>query len=126
MYPENYYYTKEHEWASVDGDIMTVGITDYAQNELGDIVFVELPEVGSDVECEGSLGSIESVKAVSDMHSPATGKVAEVNEDLEDAPELLNESPHGDGWIAKIEITDKSQLDELMDASEYEEYLANL
>ncbi len=126
MYPEDYYFTKDHEWASVDGNVATIGITNHAQNELGDIVFVELPEVDSDAEAESSIGSIESVKAVSDMNSPVSGKIVEINETLEEEPELLNEDPHGKGWMVKIRMSDKSQLDDLMDASEYEEYLATL
>ena len=113
-------YTKEHEWVRVDGNIATIGITDWAQGELGDIVFVELPEVGSATEQMSTFGTIEAVKAVSDLFSPLTGKVAEINAKLEDDPMVINQDPYGDGWLIKIEMSDTSELEELLDASSYE------
>ncbi len=119
MFPENYKYTKDHEWVSVEGDTGTIGITDYAQKELGDIVFVELPEVGQDLKAGETMGNIESVKAVSEMFSPVTGTVLAVNEALEDRAELVNQDPHGTGWIVKIRLADPGELNELMDAAAY-------
>ena len=112
MYPENFRYTKEHEWVLVEGDTGTVGITDHAQEELGDIVYVDLPKVGHAVEQGKSLGSVESVKAVSDIYSPVSGEVIEVNEALADAPEKLNEDPHGAGWLVKIKLSDAGRSSE--------------
>ena len=105
MYPENFRYTKEHEWVLADGDTGTVGITDHAQEELGDIVYVDLPKVGSRVEAGKSLGSVESVKAVSDIYSPVSGEITEINEALADAPEKLNRDPHGAAWLVKIRLS---------------------
>jgi glycine cleavage system H protein len=119
MFPENFKYTKDHEWVAVDGDVGTVGITDYAQKELGDIVFVELPEVGQELKAGETLGNIESVKAVSELFSPLTGVVLEVNETLEEQAELVNQEPHGAGWIVRIKIAEPGELDELMDAAAY-------
>ena len=119
MFPENYKYTKDHEWVAVDGDIAIVGITDYAQKELGDIVFVELPEVGQELKAGETLGNIESVKAVSELFSPVTGTVTEVNEILEDQAEIVNQDPHGGGWIVKIRLAEPQELGELMDAATY-------
>lgn len=113
-------YTREHEWIRVEGNIATIGITDWAQGELGDIVFVELPEVGSATERMSTFGTIEAVKAVSDLFSPLTGKVAEINAKLEDDPMVINQDPYGDGWLIKIEMSDTSELEELLDASSYE------
>src|SRR3954470_19883545 len=104
MYPENFRYTKEHEWVLADGDSGTVGITDHAQEELGDIVYVDLPKVGAKVEAGKSLGSVESVKAVSDIYSPVSGEVVEVNELLATAPEKLNTDPHGEAWLVKVKM----------------------
>lgn len=123
MYPEKYHYTKGHEWIKVEGDKATVGITDFAQSQLGDVVYVELPKVGDKLEAHQSLGVVESVKAVSDVYSPVSGEVLEVNERLNDDPEILNKDPHSKGWIIKLKIKDKSELEELMSASEYEKYL---
>ncbi len=123
MYPEKYHYTKDHEWIKVEGDKATVGITDFAQSQLGDVVYVELPKVGDKLEAHQSLGVVESVKAVSDVYSPVSGEVLEVNERLNDDPEILNKDPHSKGWIIKLKIKDKSELEELMSASEYEKYL---
>ena len=117
--PENLYYTKEHEWASIEGDIVSIGITDYAQGELGDIVFVELPEVGSQVNAGDSFGVIEAVKTVSDLFAPVTGEITEVNDELTDNPALINTSPYGEGWIIKIKSSNKEELESLMDAAGY-------
>src|SRR5215469_5138242 len=104
-YPESFRYTKEHEWVRVEGDIGTVGITNHAQEELGDIVYVDLPKVGTRIEQGKSLGSVESVKAVSDIYSPVSGEVTEINGSLADAPEKLNEDPHGEAWLVKVRLT---------------------
>ncbi len=117
--PAELKYTKEHEWVKVEGNIATIGITDYAQGELGDIVFVELPEVGDTVEKAAAFGTIEAVKAVSEMFSPVGGKVAEVNAKLEDDPMVINTDPYGDGWMIKIELADASETDGLLDADAY-------
>ena len=122
-YPEKYRYTKEHEWVSVNGDIGTVGITFHAQSELGDIVYVDTPTPGAAVTAGESFGSVESVKAVSEIYSPVTGEVVEANETLKDAPEKLNDDPHGEAWLVKIRLSDKSQIDGLMDASKYQAYI---
>ena len=121
--PEDNRYAKSHEYLHVEGDTGTIGITDYAQKELGDVVFVELPQVGSQLEMGDELGSIESVKAVSELFSPVGGEVIEVNEALADKPELVNTDPYGDGWMVKIRLADATEADELMGAEEYEEYV---
>lgn len=123
-FPEDLKYSKEHEWVLVEGSVATVGITDYAQDQLGDIVFVELPAVADKVSKEDAFGVVESVKAVSDIYAPVSGKVVEVNDDLPENPEMLNEDPYGDGWIIKIEMNDPEELQDLMTATEYEEYVA--
>ena len=123
-FPEDLKFSKEHEWVLVEGSVATVGITDYAQDQLGDIVFVELPAVGDKVSKEDAFGVVESVKAVSDIYAPVSGKVLEVNDDLPENPEMLNEDPYGDGWIIKIEMNDPEELQDLMTAAEYEEYVA--
>jgi len=121
--PEDNRYAKSHEYAHPEqGDIALVGITDYAQKELGDVVMVELPLVGTQVEANEEMGSIESVKAVSDIFAPVSGEVVEINEALTDKPELVNTDPYGDGWLIKIRMSDPSELNELMTAEEYEEY----
>ncbi|HEX3939999.1 MAG TPA: glycine cleavage system protein GcvH [Acidobacteriaceae bacterium] len=120
-YPANYRYTREHEWIEVQGKTGKVGITDHAQDSLGDIVFVDLPKPGSQVEKGKSFGSVESVKAVSDLYSPVTGTVTEVNQELETAPEKINQDAHA-AWILKVEITDPASLDGLLTAEEYEAY----
>jgi glycine cleavage system H protein len=120
-YPASYRYTKEHEWIKVDGTIGTVGITDYAQNSLGDIVFVDLPKVGDAVEAGKSFGSVESVKAVSDLFAPVSGTVTAVNEDLKDAPEKIN-SDANTTWLLKVELSDAKQVDALLSAAEYEKF----
>jgi glycine cleavage system H protein len=121
--PEDNRYAKSHEYVHLEGDIATIGITDYAQKELGDVVFVELPQVGTQLEAGDELGSIESVKAVSELFCPVSGEVTEVNEALADKPELVNTDPYGDGWMIKIKVNDATELDELMPADEYEEYI---
>ena len=123
MYPENFRYTKEHEWVSVDGGIGTVGITDHAQSELGDIVYVDLPKVGAHLDQGKSLGSVESVKAVSDIYSPVTGEVQETNQELADHPEKLNTDPHGAAWLVKIKLSEPGQAQNLMTAAEYQSYV---
>ena len=118
--PSDLKYTKEHEWIKIDGNLATIGVTDYAQGELGDIVFVELPTVGDDIKAGGSFGTIEAVKAVSEIFSPLSGKIAEINELLEDDPMVINNEPYGDGWIIKIEFSDSSELDSLVSSDEYQ------
>ena len=120
-YPANYRYTKEHEWIQVDGKIGTVGITDYAQNSLGDIVFVDLPKVGDTIEAGKSFGSVESVKAVSDLFAPVSGKVTAVNDELKDAPEKIN-SDANTTWMLKVELSDPKQVDGLLTAADYEKF----
>jgi len=121
--PADNKYAKSHEYVNVEGDIATIGITDYAQKELGDVVFVELPQVGTELEANEELGSIESVKAVSELFAPVSGEVVEVNEDLAEKPELVNTDPWGDGWMIKVKMSNTDDLDELMTAEEYEEYV---
>jgi glycine cleavage system H protein len=119
--PENLRYTKDHEWLKLEGDTAVVGITDFAQNELGDIVFIEVETIGEKLDKEETFGTIEAVKTVSDMFMPVAGKVIEFNEALGDNPEKVNQDPYGDGWIVKIKISDPSQVDELLDATRYSE-----
>jgi len=124
MTPEDNRYAKSHEYLHVEGEIGTIGITDYAQKELGDVVFVELPQVGTVLEAGDELGSIESVKAVSELFVPVSGEVVEVNEALTEKPELVNTDPYGDGWMVRLRLSDPSEVDELtMTAEEYEEYI---
>lgn len=123
MYPENFRYTKEHEWISVEGDTGTVGITDHAQKELGDIVYVDLPKTGTAVERMKVMGSVESVKAVSELFSPVSGEVVEVNAALAEAPEKLNVDPHGEAWLVKIRLSNPEELKDLLTAAEYQEYI---
>ncbi len=122
-YPENFRYTKEHEWILVEGDTGTVGITDHAQKELGDIVYVDLPKPGAAVEAGKTLGSVESVKAVSDIYSPVSGEVVAVNDLLATSPEKLNEDPHGAAWLVKIRLSHPAELDSLLSAADYQAYL---
>lgn len=117
--PSELKYTKEHEWVKIDGNTATIGITDYAQGELGDIVFVELPTVGDEVAALKPFGTIEAVKAVSDMFAPLTGKVIEVNAALDDDPMIINRDPYGEGWMIKIEISDAGETEQLLDAGSY-------
>ena len=121
MYPADLKYSSEHEWARVgNGDVVEVGITHYAQDTLGDVVFVELPEIGSRVDQFDKFGEIESVKAVSDLFSPVSGTVTAVNQELEQSPELANSDPYGDGWIMEVKLDDPSELDELVDSETYQ------
>ncbi len=123
MYPEDNLYTKDHEWILVQDSTGTIGITDYAQHELGDVVYVDLPEVGDSFEANEPFGSVESVKAVSEVFCPVGGEVTEVNSKLEEKPELINQSPHQNAWMIKIRIANPEELKELLGAEEYEEYL---
>jgi glycine cleavage system H protein len=122
-YPTNYRYTREHEWIELDGAIGTIGITDYAQNSLGDIVYVDVPKVGDAVTANATFGSVESVKAVSDLYSPVTGTVTAINEELKSAPDKINEDPHG-AWIIKVELSDPAEFDALLDAAAYEAFIS--
>jgi glycine cleavage system H protein len=124
MYPAEYRYTKEHEWIKIDGSVGTIGITDYAQQELGDVVFAELPKVGAQVKAGQSFGTIESVKAVSEIYTPVSGEVTEINSALVDAPEKINKDPHGSAWLVKIRLSDPKEAANLMDAAAYESYVA--
>ena len=126
MYPSDYLYSRDHEWVHVEGDLCTLGITEYAQEELGEIVFVELPDVGQSFNVTDEVGTIESVKAVAEVYTPVSGDVAEVNSALEEEPELVNDDPHGDGWLVKLKVDSKSELGELMSAEAYEEYIASV
>jgi glycine cleavage system H protein len=123
MYPENYRYTKEHEWVRLEGDTATVGITFHAQKELGDIVYADLPKPGTLVERGKAMGSVESVKAVSEIYSPVSGQVVEVNETLAAAPEKLNQDPHGEAWLVKIRVSAPSEIDALLSAADYQSYV---
>jgi glycine cleavage system H protein len=122
-YPTNFRYTREHEWISVEGDTGSIGITDYAQNSLGDIVYVDTPNVGTAVTAKATFGSVESVKAVSDLYSPVSGAVIAVNEELKTLPDKLNVDPHGT-WIIKVKLADKAELASLLDAAAYEAFIA--
>jgi glycine cleavage system H protein len=124
MYPNDYRYTKDHEWVKVDGSMGTIGITDYAQNELGDVVFVELPKVGAHLKAGESLGTVESVKAVSEIFCPVSGEVAEINPALANAPEKINQDPHNSAWLIRLRLTDAKETSGLMDAAAYEAYIA--
>ena len=123
MYPENFRYTKEHEWVLVEGDTGTIGITDHAQEELGDIVYVDLPKIGTKIDQGKSLGSVESVKAVSDVYCPVGGEVIETNPILTDKPETLNTDPHGAAWLIKIRLSNAAEVAGLMTAADYEAYI---
>jgi glycine cleavage system H protein len=124
-YPENFHYTKEHEYVQVQGDTGTVGITWHAQHELGDIVYVDLPKPGTQVEKGGNLGSVESVKAVSDIYSPISGEVIESNEALATAPEKLNEDPHSEAWLVKIRLSAPEEIKSLLSAADYQKYVGS-
>lgn len=119
--PKDLKYTEEHEWIIMEGNRGRIGITDYAQDALGDVVYVELPEVGEELVKDDTFGTVESVKAASDLYSPVSGKVVEVNEELEDSPELVNESPYEDGWMIVVEVEDEAELEELLTPEEYED-----
>ena len=121
--PPELKYTKEHEWVRVEGDTGTIGITDYAQDQLGDIVFVELPEVGAAISAAQKLGEIESVKAVSELFAPVSGEVTEANDGLADSPEAVNDDPYGDGWMVKMRLSAAAELDGLLSADEYEAFI---
>jgi len=124
--PKNLKYHREHDWAYVDGDTAVFGLTDYAQETLGDIVFVELPEVGAEVTAGTPYAEVESVKSVSEVYAPLSGSVIEVNEEVVDAPEIINESPYDDGWLIKIKLSDPGEIDDLMSEEEYAELVAGL
>ena len=122
-FPENLKFSKEHEWVLVEGDVALIGITEFAQSELGDVVYVELPEVGEKITKDDPFGSVESVKAVSDLFAPVSGAVIEVNDSLPDNPELVNEDSYGDGWMIKVQMSDKEELKDLLAADEYGEFV---
>ncbi|MBM3306470.1 MAG: glycine cleavage system protein GcvH [Candidatus Aminicenantes bacterium] len=126
MYPNDLHYTKDHEWVKVEGDEALIGITDFAQHQLGDIIFVELPPVGKALEVHQTIGTVESVKSVSDIYSPIAGEVAAVNEELNQTADILNKDPHGQGWIVRLKIKDKRQIEGLMSAGDYEKLLEGL
>jgi glycine cleavage system H protein len=123
-YPAKYRYTKQHEWIDVNGDVATIGITDYAQHELGDVVFAELPKPGAKITAGKSFGTVESVKAVSEIYAPASGEVAEANEELQNTPEKINSDPHGAAWLIKVRLANPAELKDLMDAVAYEAFVA--
>jgi glycine cleavage system H protein len=122
-YPENFKYTKEHEWVKAEGDIAYIGITDHAQSELGDIVFVDLPKVGATLSKGQTLGSVESVKAVSDIYAPVSGEVLEANAALAQTPEKLNADPHGEAWLVKVKLSSAAEINDLMSAADYQSYV---
>jgi glycine cleavage system H protein len=124
-YPADYRYTKDHEWIKVEGSVATIGITDYAQHELGDVVFVELPKLGAQIKAGQSFGTVESVKAVSDIFSPVSGEVTETNSLLSDSPEKVNQDPHGAAWLIKVKLADPKEVSSLMDATAYQAYVAD-
>jgi glycine cleavage system H protein len=124
MYPSDYRYTKDHEWIKVDGPVGTIGITDYAQAELGDVVFVELPKAGAQIKAGQSFGTVESVKAVSEIFSPVSGEVTETNAALADSPEKINQDPHGAAWLVKVRLAEPKEISGLMDAAAYQAYIA--
>jgi glycine cleavage system H protein len=123
-YPKEYRYTKEHEWIVVKDGVATIGITDYAQHELGDVVFVEMPAAGAKLTTGKTLGSVESVKAVSEIYAPASGDVVEANASLNDKPETLNSDPHGAGWLVKVKLANPAEINSLLDAAAYEAFIA--
>ena len=125
MIPEDLRYHKEHEWVRQDGQKVTIGISDFAQDALGDVVFVELPQVDSDISQDQEIGEVESTKATSSVYSPVTGKIVQVNSELHDHPEYLNKDPYGQGWIAVVELSNPTEVDSLMTASQYEEFLSS-
>jgi len=126
MYPQNFYFTKDHEWVAVDGETATIGISDFAQKQLGDVVFVELPEIGKHLDVHQTIGTIESVKAVCEDFARVSGEVVAVNGELGDAPESVNQDPHGKGWILKLKMASAGDLAALMKAADYEKYLEGL
>jgi len=124
--PDNIKYTREHEWAGVEEKVVTIGITDFAQDQLGDIVFIDLPQVGEEIIKNDTFGVVESVKSVSDLFSPISGRIREVNEMVLDSPEVVNDDCYGEGWLIKVDATDLTELDELMNKEEYEAYLKEI
>jgi len=122
-FPEDLYYTKEHEWVKIEDDIATIGITDFAQSELGDIVFVELEEIGDSFEADEVFGTVEAVKTVSELFAPVSGEIIEINERLEDEPELVNSEPYANGWMVKFKISDPGEVENLLSADEYQEII---
>ncbi|MDH7511758.1 MAG: glycine cleavage system protein GcvH [Clostridiales bacterium] len=126
MYPTDFFYSKDHEWVKIEGDEAIIGITDFAQKQLGDVVYVELPPVGTELDVHQTIGVVESVKAVSDIYSPVAGRVIAVNENLNDSPEMLNSDPHGKGWIIRLKIKDKADTEKLMTATDYEKFLEGI
>jgi glycine cleavage system H protein len=124
-YPANYRYTNQHEWVDAKGDVATIGITDYAQHELGDVVFVELPKPGAKITAGKSFGTVESVKAVSDIYAPVSGEVVEANGDLQNTPEKINSDPHGAAWLVKVRLANPAEVKSLMDAAAYEAFIAD-
>jgi glycine cleavage system H protein len=126
MYPPDYRYTKDHQWVRAHGSTGTIGITEYAQEQLGDVIFVNLPKKGAALKSDEVYGAIESVKAVSDLPAPVSGEVTEINTALADSPEIVNKDPHGDGWLLKVRLRDPRELSTLMDASAYEQYTAEI
>ena len=123
MYPADYLYSREHEWVRVEDDVVVLGITEFAQQELGEVVFVELPEIGQVFDANDELGTIESVKAVAEVYTPVAGEILEINDAVVDDPELLNEDPHAEGWLIKIRFSSASDLKSLMNAEQYEEFV---
>ena len=123
MYPSDYLYSRQHEWIKVEDDLCTLGITEFAQQELGEVVFVELPEMGQVFDANDEIGTIESVKAVAEVYTPLAGEVVEINDAVVDDPELLNEDPHGEGWLVKIRYSSAADLKQLMNAEQYEEFV---
>jgi glycine cleavage system H protein len=126
MYPRDFYYSKDHEWVKLEGDTATVGITDFAQKQLGDVVYVELPAIGTRLGVHQTIGVVESVKAVSDVYSPISGEVIAVNEELNNSPEMLNQDPHAKGWIIRMKVNDKAEIEKLMNSVDYEKYLEGI
>lgn len=124
--PDDLYYSKEHIWVKIDGDIATIGITDYGQHQLGDIVFIDMPENGREVESGEVIASVESIKAISEIYAPLTGKIISINEDLANDPSVINSDPYGDGWICDIQMKDPSEVEDLMTAEDYRAYLEEL
>lgn len=126
MYPTGFFYSKDHEWVKIEGGEAVIGITEFAQKQLGDVVYVELPPVGTQLDVHQTIGVVESVKAVSDVYSPVSGEVIAVNEKLNDSPEMLNEDPHGKGWIIRLKIRDLSETEKLMTVADYEKFLEGI
>lgn len=126
MYPQDFYYSQDHEWVKIEGDVATVGITDFAQKQLGDVVYVELPAVGTQLDVHQTIGVVESVKAVSDVYSPLSGEVIAANEELNNSPETLNQDPHGKGWIIRLRVKNRGDLEKLMTAGDYEKFVEGI